>query len=131
MARRGGRSAVESKGGFACDPDGCVARLGDGTAVAVSRTAAALADDCARAALIVTLRAAPPDCAARVLDRAALRSAGATALTWRGGRFDITPARPAGFDRPWARRYETPARSPTNVQSLDATPPAPDTDAEQ
>jgi competence protein ComEC len=62
--------------GFACDPDGCVARLGDGSAVAVSRTAAALADDCARAALIVTLRAAPPDCAAMVLDRKALRNGG-------------------------------------------------------
>jgi competence protein ComEC len=126
-----GRSAAESKGGFACDPDGCVARLGDGTAVAVSRTAAALADDCARAALIVTLRVAPPDCAARVLDRAALRSGGATALTWHGGSFDITAARPTAFDRPWARRPETPARLATNAQSLDATPPAPDTDAEQ
>src|ERR1700722_813866 len=59
--------------GFACDPDGCAARLADGTAVAVSRTAAALADDCFRAALIVTQRIVPADCAAKVLDRRALR----------------------------------------------------------
>src|SRR5262249_2951363 len=58
--------------GFACDPDGCVARLADGAAVAVSRTAAAFADDCTRAVLIVTLRAAPADCAATVVDRATL-----------------------------------------------------------
>src|SRR6202035_1682975 len=42
--------------GFACDADGCVARLADGTAVAVARTPAAIAEDCYRAALIVTQR---------------------------------------------------------------------------
>jgi hypothetical protein len=46
--------------GFACDPDGCVARLADGSAVAVTRSAAAFADDCVRAALIVTLREVLP-----------------------------------------------------------------------
>ena len=45
------RASTEAsvKAGFACDADGCVARLPDGAAVAVSRTPAALADDCARA----------------------------------------------------------------------------------
>jgi competence protein ComEC len=125
--------------GFACDPDGCVARLPDSTVVAVSRTAAALADDCTRAALIVTLRVAPADCAAKVLDRPTLRSNGAMALTFRNGYFEAVSARPEGFERPWTRRREVarnaappsvtaPGAPPT---SRDATPPQPDMDAEQ
>ena len=125
--------------GFACDPDGCVARLADGAAVAVSRTAAAFADDCTRAVLIVTLRVAPADCAATVLDRATLRGNGAMALTYRNKRFETASARPEGLDRPWTRHRE-PARStaPTAVApsgtppaSRDATPQQPDVDAEQ
>jgi competence protein ComEC len=92
--------------GFACDPDGCVARLPDGAIVAASRTAAAFADDCTRAVLIVTLRPVPGDCAARVIDRATLRKTGAMALTRRNGRFEIAASRPEGIERPWTRRRE-------------------------
>jgi competence protein ComEC len=123
--------------GFACDPDGCVARLADGAAVAVTRTAAALADDCARAALMVTLRVVPRDCAATVIDRKALRAVGATSLTYRNGVFDRTSARPETQDRPWARAWAPsrpiprPAAPGTQQQDpRDATPPAPDIDAE-
>jgi competence protein ComEC len=123
--------------GFACDPDGCVARLADGAAVAVSRTAAAFADDCTRAVLIVTPRIAPADCAAKVLDRATLRSNGAMALTYRNGRFDTASARPEGINRPWTRRREaariaTPSVAASGVPPAfrDATPPQPDIDAE-
>jgi competence protein ComEC len=129
--------------GFACDQDGCVARLAGGAAVAVSRTAAALAEDCFRAALIVTPRAPPADCAAKVLDRRTLQRSGATAFTYRNGNFDIMAARPEGLDRPWARRREAAPNSATpGAASLrapqsappaprDATPPQPDSDAEQ
>jgi competence protein ComEC len=125
--------------GFACDPDGCVARLQDGTAVAVSRTAAAFADDCTRAALIVTLRAAPADCAATVLDRATLRSNGAMALTYRNGHFEAASARPEGLDRPWTRRRGVarntapPSVAASGVPPVpgDATPTQPDIDAEE
>jgi len=124
--------------GFACDPDGCVARLADGAAVAVSRTAAAFADDCTRAILIVTLRVAPADCAATVLDRATLRSNGAMALTYRNGRFEAMSARPEGINRPWTRRREVARNTAHSVAatgvppvSHDATPPQPDIDAEQ
>ena len=61
--------------GFACDAAGCVARLADGSAVAVARTVDAFADDCARAALIVALRAPPEGCRATVIDRATLVAA--------------------------------------------------------
>jgi competence protein ComEC len=116
--------------GFACDPDGCVARLADGAAVAVSRTAAAFADDCTRAVLIVTLRIAPADCAAAVLDRATLRSNGAMALTYRNGRFDTASARPEGIDRPWTRHREAARNAAQSVAPYDTTPPQPDIDAE-
>jgi competence protein ComEC len=126
--------------GFACDPDGCVARLADGAAVAVSRSAAAFADDCTRAALIVTLRVAPGDCAAKVIDRTTLRRNGAMALTYRNGQFETTSARPEGLDRPWTRRREptrgstTPpgsAASGAPTSPRDATPPQPDMDAQE
>ncbi len=128
--------------GFACDPDGCVARLPDGAVVAVSRTAAAFADDCTRAVLIVTPRAVPADCAARVIDRATLRRNGATALTWRDGRFETMAARPEGTDRPWTRHREAgrsaaqgapSGRSDSRVPAAprDPTPLQPDIDAER
>ena len=124
--------------GFACDPDGCVARLANGAAVAVSRAAAAFADDCTRAVLIVTLRVAPTDCAAMVLDRTTLRSNGAMALTYRNGQFEMASARPEGIDRPWTRRREAGRNAAQSVAasgvppaSRDATPPQPEIDAEQ
>jgi competence protein ComEC len=112
--------------------------LADGAAVAVSRTAAAFADDCTRAILIVTRRGAPADCAATVLDRSTLRSNGAMALTYRNGRFEAMSARPEGIDRPWTRRREVARNTAHSVAatgvppvSHDATPPQPDIDAEQ
>ena len=132
------RAATEAsvKAGFACDGDGCVARLADGAAVAVARTAAALADDCVRAALVVTTRVVAPGCAATVVDRNALRSGGATGLIRRNGGFERVSARPDGEDRPWApgpaprRPIRTPGPGP-QPESPDATPSTPDVDAEQ
>ncbi|HKD28141.1 MAG TPA: ComEC/Rec2 family competence protein [Xanthobacteraceae bacterium] len=129
------RSVAE---GFACDADGCVARLLDGAAVAVSRSAAAFADDCTRAILIVTLRPSPADCVATVLDRATLRSNGAMALTYRNGRFETQSARPGGLDRPWTRRRDAarntappgPAVLSVATVSREATTPQQDVDAE-
>jgi competence protein ComEC len=125
--------------GFACDTDGCVARLADGAAVAVSRTAAAFADDCTRAVLIVTLRVAPADCAAMVLNRTMLRSNGAMALTYRNGQFETASARREGIDRPWTRHREAARKAAQPAVELsgappasrDATPPQLDIDAEQ
>jgi competence protein ComEC len=101
----------------------------------VSRTPAALADDCARAVLVVTLRIAPSDCAAMVLDRRALRNGGATALRWGVAGFEVTAARPPGSDRPWAREHDPVRPAITGgpaatVEQSNAPPPAPDIDAE-
>jgi competence protein ComEC len=120
--------------GFACDPDGCAGRLADGTIVAVARSPAALADDCSRAALVVTPRPPPPGCAAMVIDRRTLRGTGALALFRREWNFDVVAARPSELGRPWARRYapgETrPALGSAARPAPDATPP-PDADVQE
>jgi competence protein ComEC len=119
------------KSGFACDLNGCVAKLADGALVAVARTAAALADDCGRAALIVTTREAPPGCMATVIDRAALRASGAMAITRDGKNFRIEGTYPAGYDRPWARRTTEAPTATTSGRpaSRDATPREEDLEA--
>jgi competence protein ComEC len=118
--------------GFACDPDGCVGHLADGAVVAVPRGPAAFADDCARAALVVTIRP-PPGCAAMVIDRKALRETGALALYRHDGAFERVATRPATLDRPWARRVTSrDLRPPQNPRpaEVDATPPV-DADSEE
>ena len=85
-----------------CDAAGCIGRLADGTLVAIANSVEAFEEDCRRAAVVLSARRAPPDCAALVIDREALRRNGAVALRRAGQGFDVTVARPAGYDRPWA-----------------------------
>lgn len=87
--------------GVSCDESGCVTPLADGRLVALSLRIDALAEDCSRAALVVTTRPAPPDCAAMVVDRQRLASQGALALTQRGDGFAIQAVRARGTSRPW------------------------------
>jgi competence protein ComEC len=89
--------------GFSCDPAGCIARLRDGALVSVVLAAAAFEEDCARAALVLSARTAPPYCRATVVDRTIWQHAGALALTRTATGFAIEAARPANQDRPWAR----------------------------
>jgi competence protein ComEC len=119
------------KAGFACDADGCVAKLADGALVAVPRTPAALAEDCARAALVVTIREAPPGCAAAIVDRAMSRAGGAMAIVRDAKVFRIERSYPAGYDRPWARRsIVSPATAASSRPTArDATPQAEDLEA--
>lgn len=88
--------------GVSCDDAGCVAPLADGRMVALALRIDALADDCSRAALVVTRKPAPPDCTAMVIDRPRLVSQGALALTSRGDGFAIQPVRARGANRPWS-----------------------------
>jgi competence protein ComEC len=90
--------------GVSCDAIGCIARLGDGTVVALPTAAEALIEDCAEAALVITSRTAPPQCAATVLDRKLRGEAGALALRRVGTGWEIVAARPAGEERPWSGR---------------------------
>jgi competence protein ComEC len=111
--------------GVSCDAEGCVAPLPDGALVALALHPEALADDCARAAIIVTARSPPPSCAALLIDRNRLRGQGALALHQSDGRFVIDAVWPDGVERPWApkRIAEAPARdSRANPRPVDATP---------
>lgn len=115
------------RSGFTCDALGCVARLPDGRMASYATTPDAFEEDCARTALVVTPRDAPPRCAATVIDRKTSRDSGTIALRQSGEAWDLTSARPAGQDRPWARArpnaveaaQPTPAARP---QPRDATP---------
>lgn len=94
----------------ACDPDGCVARLPDGRTIALVLERSALAQDCARADIVVTRHFARGACKGpgTVFDGAHFEKMGATHL-WMGdaGRVDMRTAREPGLDRPW---WPAPAR---------------------
>jgi competence protein ComEC len=111
--------------GTICDAEGCTLPLRTGGIVAIAQTADAFADDCARAALIVTRRQAPPGCAALVIDRDVWRDTGALSLYRTKTGFSIERTRPQGYDHPWspapqaARTAGTPA---TTAPASNATP---------
>jgi competence protein ComEC len=107
--------------GIACDAIGCVGRLADGRLVALARSIAAFEEDCRRAAVVASARVAPSACAALVIDRTALRHTGAVALRRMGQGFEMTVARPVGYDRPWTKAAPK-AAARKQTQPRDATP---------
>jgi competence protein ComEC len=126
--------------GIACDAAGCIGKLADGALVAYDLKPDAFEEDCRRAALIMTTRNAPPDCAAQVIGRSLLRERGALALRRTGSGFTIDSARPPNFDRPWAPRRlraadtanPTPAPpAASRAMPRDATPRQDDIEADQ
>jgi competence protein ComEC len=117
--------------GVACDAVGCTARFAGQGIVAVATAAEAFAEDCRRAVLVISSRTAPPDCPTAKIDRAMRMRLGAIALRRSGSSWEITPARPEGYDRPWARTRSAasapsvapdPSAAPTRPHSRDATP---------
>ncbi|MGA2127712.1 MAG: ComEC/Rec2 family competence protein [Xanthobacteraceae bacterium] len=122
--------------GVSCDDIGCIARLADGAIVALSLHAEAVAEDCARAALVVTTRTAPAEsCAATLIDRSMRAATGALALRRLDQRWEITAAHPDGTTRPWSRPAggarpatgdQPAAVAPRGAPGPDATPRAED-----
>lgn len=115
-----------------CDDLGCVAPLQGGGVVALAQSAEALADDCVRAAVVVTQRQAPSHCRAQVIDREVWRRYGAAALTRAGDTFNVVFARPQGFDRPWAKAPHLEEMTPASTARAavrDATPRTEDLEA--
>jgi len=129
------------KDGVRCDPAGCVGSLAGGRLAAYAHTVEAFAEDCARAAVVVSPRDAQGlgqgQCAALLLDRRHFGGHSAIALRWTGSGFERSDARPPGYTRPWAQRpYDaadtaaSPARSQSrNVTPRDATPREDDREA--
>lgn len=123
--------------GVSCDDAGCVTPMADGRLVALTLHVDAAADDCNRAALIVTAKPVPPGCASMVVDRKRLQAQGALALTRRGDGFAVRAVRPNGADRPWspAAAGESESRTsllppPAAARGKDATPAEADLQAE-
>jgi competence protein ComEC len=88
--------------GVSCDEAGCVTPMAGGGVVALALRPEALADDCERAALVVTVRQAPPACGSAVMSGDRLRGQGATALRRTGAGFAVDAVRSRGVDRPWS-----------------------------
>ncbi|MDF2600364.1 MAG: ComEC family competence protein [Methylobacterium brachiatum] len=120
-----GRSAKTVIGGVAqsgrCDRLGCTARLPDGRAIALVRDRRAFAEDCARAAVLITRLAAPPTChAPLVIDRRALAAHGAVALRADRAGFTVRYAHDEGRSVPWR---PSPNAGPSPVQRTETPAP--------
>lgn len=109
--------------GFSCDKSGCAARLADGSVVSVVFRPEAFAEECARAALIVTTRLAPPECRARVVDRTVLSETGALRLQRVAEGWREETSRPRGAQRPWS---SAPPHAAESRAGAAASAPAPD-----
>jgi competence protein ComEC len=137
--------------GVSCDDSGCVVRATDGRLAAMALKPEALADDCARAAIVVTVSLPPADCAALVFDHDALARSGTLALrriydgaghgaeSHASGTYAVTAIHPRGVSRPWSPHIaETHANaSPSSARTglakrapVDATPAESDVQAE-
>lgn len=117
LAADGDPRAVGDKtlaNGTTCDDIGCVARLRDGRLVAMSLAIDSFAEDCTRAAIVVSAHSAPTEeCQALLFDRDVLRGHGAVSLRIQGAHTEISQARPQGYQRPWAEPVRRSARQPT------------------
>jgi competence protein ComEC len=116
--------------GVSCDEAGCVTQLADGALVALALRPDALADDCERAALVVTARQPPPACPPPVIDLDRLRRQGAMALQRTRDGFAVAAVKPRGVDRPWSPAVEGGGENETTLtprieapRAVDATPP--------
>jgi competence protein ComEC len=122
--------------GVSCDEAGCVAQLPDGGFVALALRPEALADDCTRAAIIVTARQAQHDCGALVIGQERLQKQAAISLRRTRGGFAIDAVRPNAVDRPWSPAVgdqtepENGTARPAPTRPVDATPAEPDLQAE-
>lgn len=98
-----GRDPHAARGGQ-CDRQGCTAALADGRTVALVQDLATLAEDCARADVLITNYFAPSGCGAKlVIDRRRLEDSGAITIRFDGERMILRTARAPGEDRPWSR----------------------------
>src|ERR1019366_5917759 len=124
--------------GVSCDDAGCVTEMADGGLVALALRPDALADDCERAALLVTARQAPPSCPPPVMSGDRLRRQGAIALRRTRDGFAVDAVKPNGVDRPWSpavggdtEAATSPVKRQAVPRAVDATPSEADLQAEE
>ncbi|WMT71435.1 ComEC/Rec2 family competence protein [Bradyrhizobium sp. Ash2021] len=123
--------------GVSCDEAGCVTEAAGSALVALALRPEALADDCERAALVVSARQPPASCAASVMGLERLRRQGALALRRSRDGFTVDAVKPRGLDRPWspgmAGEAETTILAPRLAapRAIDATPAEADVQADE
>jgi competence protein ComEC len=123
--------------GISCDEAGCVAAMADGGLVTLALRPEALADDCERAALVVTARQPPAACSSPVMSEDRLRSRGAMALRRTRNGFAVYAVKPGGVDRPWSPAVGGNAEAEPNLVrpagkgAVDATPSEADVQADE
>ena len=103
-----------------CDAQGCVGRLPDGRTLALVKEKQALAEDCGRAAVVVTHMPAADICKGPelVLDAAHFRARGATHLLLNSdGSWRLVTAQREGYDRPWSPAQPKPKPPAQNLAS--------------
>ncbi|WP_375460684.1 ComEC/Rec2 family competence protein [uncultured Enterovirga sp.] len=142
-ARRAADASL--KAGPRCDRIGCTIEMRDGRIVSHLLDRRGFAEDCGRAAVVLSHLQAPPDCAAPTLvDRAFLAGHGATTLFATSSGFRLETTRRPGESRPWLARKASarpaaaiasaspppgrPASRPAPAE--EAVPDLPDADAE-
>lgn len=106
--------------GVRCDAVGCTAPMQGGGLVAMALSAEAFAEDCTRAAVLISPHESYRGCAATLVDRKVWRLRGAVVLRRQQDGFERIEAQPAGYDRPWARSRE--ALTETTAAPHDARP---------
>jgi competence protein ComEC len=107
--------------------------------VALALRPEALADDCERAALVVTARQPPAACAASVIDLDRLRRQGALALRRSRDGLAVDAVKPRGIDRPWSPALPGDGEAeatilaprPAAPRTIDATPAEADVQADE
>jgi competence protein ComEC len=112
--------------------------MADGRFVALSLRPDGLADDCTRAALIVTAASVPQDCEATVIERKRLRAQGVLTLHWTRRGLVIDAVRPRGTNTPWSplvgdygeEESDAAADGRTAARPVDATPAETDLQSE-
>lgn len=121
-----------------CDPIGCTVEMPDGRVASFLDDRRGFAEDCARAAIVISRFAAPPGCVAVVVDRPFLARHGATTLrAERSGTssvYAIDTVRRPGDTRPWlAAPPDTAGRPPARAAGKRemAPPPTPSRQADQ
>ncbi len=123
-----------------CDPAGCIAALPQGRLLSVVTDRSAFAEDCARAAVVVSALIAPADCKAQVskaqvFDKRHLARSGAAGLVWDGARFLVATDRSAVEDRPWSPAPKPAPNDrivrPRSGGTPDADPADPSTSSEE
>ena len=99
---RSARSVADAQQGFRCDSGGCTVTV-KGMLVAISRQPAALADDCARAGLLILTIPRPETCQPQgpAIDLYDLRDKGTHSIRIDGGQISIVTVADVRGVRPW------------------------------